>query len=125
LNELLHVGPSRLGDVNLAVAPDNQIVVHYGVVHATATLPPAIEAGPSPRLTLTLASLVVALALRAAVREPFLSFSGRRMTISLADVPALQPMRDLWPHVRRVGLSTNGKGVRVHVAISIDEAIDA
>ena len=125
MNELLHAGPSRIGDVTLEVAPGNQIVVHYGVVHATATLAPEIETGPSPRLTLTLASLVVALGLRAVLREPFVSFSGRSLTITLADVPALQSMRDLWPHLKRVALSTTAGGVSVHFEVSVSEAIDA
>jgi len=125
LNELLATDDSPLRGATLEVAPDNQLVVHYGLLHATATLPEAIDTGASPRVTLTLASLLVAMGLKAALRQPYVEVRGRRLTISLADVPQLRPMRELWPCVRRVDLSTDRDAIRARIVFSTNEVIDA
>jgi hypothetical protein len=103
----------------------NRLVVRYGVLHATATLSTALEVGPSPRLTLTLASFVVAVALKAALRQPYVTISGRRVTVHLADVPALQSIRGVWPHVRRVDFSTRRGTVQADVLFAVDEDVHA
>ena len=125
LNELLGTGASPLHGATLDVMPGNQLVVRYGVLHATATLPAAIDTGASPRITVTLASLLVAMGLKAALRQPYVEVSGRRLTICLADVPPLQSIRELWPYVRRVELSTDRGAVRAHFVFSMSEVIDA
>jgi hypothetical protein len=119
VNEILRTSGPPLADVTLELRPGNQLIVRYGILHASATLEPEIEAGASPRVAVTLASFAIALALRAAVRQPFLSFSGRRLVINLAEVPALAGARGLWPHLRQAGFSTDEAGVRVDLIVDI------
>jgi hypothetical protein len=95
------------------------VLVRYGVVHARAELPAAIEAGPSPRLTLRLASVLVAMGLKAVVRQPYIHIHGRFLTIALADVPALHPWRDGWRHVKQIRFATAPGALRVGVAVAI------
>ena len=124
LNELLRAG-APVDGATVSVGADNQLVMRYGILQAAATLPPSIETGASPRLTLTLASFVVAIALRAALRQRYLSISGRRLTIDLANLPGLEAVRPFWSHVRGVDLATDGRNVRVRVVFAIDEDVHA
>jgi hypothetical protein len=125
LNELLNIEGSRVRGATVEVRPDNQIVFRHGVVHATVTLPHAVEVGASPRATLSLASVMVALALKAMLRQPYVQIHGRHLTIHLAEVPALHSLRTVWPHVRRVEVATEPEGVRLRVVFTVTGAIDA
>jgi hypothetical protein len=120
LNEVIGLA-ARGGTVpTLQVMEHNQLEVRYGLVHARAELPAALETGPAPRLTVTLASVMVAWALRAVVRLPFVEFHGRLVTIHLAAVPALAAYRALWPHLRSARFATAPRALRVEVGLSID-----
>ncbi len=121
INELLRAGEPPLNGATIAIGTGNQVTVHYGMLHARATLEPELEIGRAPRLTVTLASFMVAVALRAALRQPYVTLSGRRLTIDLAAVPALAPMARYWPHLRRVAITTADRTVRLDVSIRIDE----
>jgi hypothetical protein len=125
LNELLNIDGSRLRGATVEVRPDNQVVFRHGVVRATVTLPHAVEVGSSPRATLSLASVVVALALRALLHQPYVQIQGRHLTIHLAEVPALQSLRTVWPHVRSVEVATEREGVRLRVVFTVTGVIDA
>jgi hypothetical protein len=125
LNELLNLADSRLRGATVEVGLDNQVVFRHGVVRATATLPYTVEVGSSPRITLSLASVVVALALKALLRQPYVHFQGRHLTIHLAEVPALQSWRAVWPHVRSVEVATEREGVRLRVVLTVTEVTDA
>jgi hypothetical protein len=119
LNEVIGLA-ARGGTVpTLQVMEHNQLEVRYGLVHARAELPAALETGPAPRLTVTVASVMVAWALRAVVRLPFVEFNGRLVTIHLAAVPALASYRALWPHVRSARFATAPRALRVEVGLSI------
>ena len=100
---------------------DNRLEVRYGVVHARAELPVALDLGPAPRMTVKLESRVVAWALGAVVRLPFVEFDGRLATIYLAAVPALAPYRALWPHLKSARFATAPGVLRVEVGLSIDQ----
>ena len=102
---------------------DNLIEVRYGVMHARAVLPVAMDMGAAPRMTVVLASKMVAWGLRAVVRQPFVEFSGRHVTIHLASVPALASFREVWPHVTSAQLSTAPGVLRVHLSVSIDRGV--
>jgi hypothetical protein len=125
LNELLNIDGSRLRGATVEVRPDNQVVFRQGVVRATLTLPHAVEVGTSPRATLSLASVVVALALKALLHQPYVQIQGRHLTIYLAEVPALQAWRTVWPHVRSVEVTTERDGVSLRVVFAVTGGIDA
>ena len=125
LNELLNSHDSPTRGATVEVRPDNQVVYRHGIVRATVTLPHAVEMGAAPRATLSLASVMVALALRAVLRQPYVHVHGRQVTIHLAEVPAMQSVRAVWPYVRRVELATEPNGVRLHFVFIVTEGIDA
>jgi len=120
LNELLRAGPAPLSGCDVAVAAGNRVVVRYGMLRATATID-GVETGPSPRLQVSLASFVVALAVRAALRQPFVQVRGRLVVVDLGAVPALRPYAALFPHVRRVDIETAPGELRVGVEILVSE----
>lgn len=121
LNELLNSPGSPGRGATITVGRDHDVVVRYGLLHARARLPRAIEVGHAPRLTFVLDSTLVALALRAAVRQPYINISGREVTISLADVPALYRFRDRWRYLSSAGLRTKDRAIVVDCAVSIKE----
>jgi hypothetical protein len=120
LNEVIALASAGGTVPTVQLMGDNQLEVRYGIVHARAELPTALETGPAPRLTVTLASVVVAWALRTVVRVPFVEFNGRLVTIDLAAVPALASYRALWPHVRSARFATAPRALRVEVGLAID-----
>jgi hypothetical protein len=119
LNEALRAGTHGGTAPIVRLFHDNLIEVRYGMMHARAVLPVALDTAGAPRVTVVLASTVVAWGLRAAVRQPFVEFNGRNMTIHLASVPALASFRDVWPHVTSAQLSTAPGVLRVHLSVSI------
>jgi hypothetical protein len=125
VNELLNLDGSALRGATIPIGAGHQIVLRYGAFRVRATLSPEIEAGPSPRVTLSLASFVVAFAIKAALRQPYISVTGRQLTITLADLPALQRLRDFWSQLRRAELATEPGSVRIDVVVSVAEATNA
>ncbi|HUE84612.1 MAG TPA: hypothetical protein VMO26_00900 [Vicinamibacterales bacterium] len=124
LNELIGLATPGGTVPTVQLLDANRIEVRYGVVHARAKLPPALDAGSAPRMTVTLASTVMAWALRATLGQPFVEFHGRHVTIHLAAVPALAPWRALWPHVKSAQFSTVPGVLRVQVGVSIENGVD-
>jgi hypothetical protein len=121
LNEVVSLASPGPTVPTIQLMNDNRLEVRYGIVHARAQLPLALDAGPSPRLTVTLASIVVAWTLRAMLPSAFVEFHGRRVTVHLAAMPALAPYRAWWPHVRSARLATAPGVLRVGVTIAIDQ----
>jgi hypothetical protein len=120
VKELLRAAPPPLSGCDVAVAADNRLVVRYGMLQATATIE-GFEPGPSPRLRLSLASFLIALGVKAAVRASFVHVTGRQVVIDLGAVPALQPYAPLFPYVRRMDVATAPGRILVDVAISVTE----
>lgn len=120
LNQVLQqlVASSATAPV-VEIHPGNTVVVRYGALHARAELPAVMHPARSARLTLRLASQVVAWGLKALVRESYVHVSGRDLTIELDRVPALHPLREFWPHLRQVTFGTVPHGVRVGFSIVI------
>lgn len=104
---------------SIALQPGNQVLVRYGMLHANVALPPTLECGPQPRLTLTLASLVVAWTIRTMSPLPFVQVRGRDVIIELAAIPALQPWREFLPHIRAARLSTERGALQIHLVIDV------
>ena len=119
INELLKSERSPASGATISVEGDNQVVLHYGVLRARVTLPRAIEVGEAPRVKLVLASVLVGLALSAVVRQPYIQINGREVTIFLTDIPALQSLRDVWPHVKSAGLRTEDTRVVMDFEFSV------
>ena len=121
LNELLNTTESPVRGATISVAPDNEVVIRYGMLHARVTLPHVIDVGAAPRVRLRLASLLVGVAVSAALRQPYIRVSGREITIALADVPALHGFREMWPYVKSAGLRTDGRAVVMDFRVSVTE----
>jgi hypothetical protein len=121
LNEVVSLASHGHTAPTIQLMDHNRLEVRYGIVHARAQLPLAIDTGPAPRVTLKLASMVVAWALRAILRSTFVEFHGRLVTVHLAAVPALRPYRALWPHLTSARLATAPGVLRVGVGIAIDQ----
>jgi hypothetical protein len=121
LNEMIGFA-ARGGTIpTIQLLDGNLLEVRYGVIYARAQLPPALETGPAPKLTVTLASRVVAWGLAAMLRSPFVEFVGRRVTVHLAAVPALAPCRALWPHLTSARLATVPGALRIGLGIAVDQ----
>jgi hypothetical protein len=113
-------GPAGL---DVQFEPDNRVLVRYGMFHAHATLPAAVEVGRAPQLTVTLASFLVAWGLRATLHQPYLRVHGRQVTVRLAELPTLAPWRDFLPFVRRAELSSDARTLRVHFSVGIEPPV--
>jgi hypothetical protein len=119
INELLNDERSPVRGATISVAPDNELIFRYGVVRARVMLPFTVDVGSAPQVRLRLASYLVALGLSAAVRLPYLRVDGRDVTIFIADIPALRPLRDVWQHVKSASLRTESGAVVMDFNISV------
>ena len=119
VNDLLQRLSQGRAAPRLDLQPHNTVVVRLGAFYATAELPAVVHPSRSPRVTVRLASQVVAWGLKAVVREPYVEFRGREVTIALDRVPALAPLNELWPHVRQLTFATSPQGLRVGVTMEI------
>ena len=93
VNDLLRLSRPEAG-LSVDFEPQNQALIRYGVFHARITLPRTIDLRTQSRITVTLASTVIAWGLKAMLTQPFLSVAGRDVTVDLDAVPALQPWRE-------------------------------
>jgi hypothetical protein len=123
LNDVIAIAMKGDTVPTVRVLEANRIEIRYGVIHARAQLPPALAAGPAPRVTVMLASTVIAWVLRATLREPFVEVHGRHVTIHLAAVPAFASFRTFWPHLKFVGFSTVPGVVRMQLGVAIDDGV--
>jgi hypothetical protein len=121
LNELLNIEQSPFRGATIAVDSENVLVLRYGLIRARFALVPVIEVGDSPRVRLLLASMLISLAMRTAMEQPYITVKGREVTVSLAEVPALQHLHEVWAHVRSAGLRTDGHALVVDFTFSITE----
>ena len=122
INEVLATLAGRSSTAPLLeLDAQNVVTLRYGVLHARAELPRQVGDPQSGRITVLLASLVVAWALKAAVRQPFLHVHGRRLTIDLAAVPALAAWRDLWRYLQQLTFETTPNGLRVGFLVAVND----
>ena len=121
INELLRRPESPAPDAAIEIAPRNQLTFRYRLVHARAELPRVVDVGAAPQIRVTLASMFIAVALGIAVRRPYIDVHGRQVTIRLADLPALRPMRHIWPHVTSASLRTETGALVVDFTFAVME----
>ena len=103
-----------------ALQPGNVLMLRYGLVHARVELPADVVPASSPYLTLRLASVVVAWALKAVVHLPFVHIKGRYVTIDLRALPLPEPWRDLWKYVQRLSFETVPGALRVGFRVEME-----
>ena len=106
--------------VRVEIHDNNRIVVHYGPLNIDANLLHAVNVGPSPTLTVTLASTVVAWTLKQTVRAPGVSINGKQVTIDLGALPALRPYRHLLHHVKSATLATRRSLITVGLEVFVE-----
>ena len=121
INDALHAAQQGAERATVEVRESNRLVIRYGVLHAQVRLPAALDAGPTPRLTLTLASVLVAWGLKATLRQPYVHIHGRHVTVELAEAPVFREWRDAWQHLRRVEFATEPGALGVSFAVLIPE----
>jgi hypothetical protein len=69
-----------------------------------------------------LASVLVALAVKAFIQQPFITIEGRRLTIHLAQLPALAAWRDLWTHLQHLTFETVPGALRIGFDIRLNSS---
>lgn len=121
INDVLRLLSPGASAPTLELLPHNAVMVRYGMFHARAELP-AVADAELPRVTLTLASLLVAWGLKALVRQPFLHVHGRHLTIDLSAIPAFSGWRDLWNNLHQLTFATAPGALHVGFSIAIDDA---
>ena len=117
VNDLLRLSSPQ--PLLIEIQPESRIVLRYKVFHVHATLPPTLQLGPSPQITVTLDSIVVAWGLKAAIHESFVRIHGRDVTIKLAEVPVLEPWREWLQHLKAVEFTTDAGRVGARFTIEI------
>jgi hypothetical protein len=119
IDELLRLLPGVPSNVSIAVGPDQHVQVRYGSVHANARLHPEVTLAPTPILTLTLSSQLIAFALGRLTLPPFVRLSGRDVTIQLAEIPACADLSGVWPHVEQIGIESAADGLAISVRLFV------
>ena len=103
----------------IELLPGNTILVRYGLLHARAQLPERSVLADSPTVTLVLASVLVAMAVKAAIRQPFITVHGRHLEIDLTRVATLGAWRHLWRQISELTFTTLPGRLRIGVAIAL------
>jgi hypothetical protein len=106
MTELLRTLPQVPRELQIAIGDGNRVTARAGVLHASAVIERSMELGDSPRIVLTLASAIVAWAVKRMLRVPAIEIEGRRMTIDLGRVPALARHAPLWRPLRQATFTT-------------------
>lgn len=119
LNDLLQRVPRAPSGLALEIHPDNRLVARFGFVHATAVLDEVIDVGGAPQIHVELGSSVVAWSLKKALDMPGLSFDGRRVTIDLGAVAALDGYRAYWRYLRTARVRTTAGAIRVEFVVAV------
>ena len=105
INDVLaHHAGSR--GVMVHIEEANHLIVRKGLWHATATLDQTVNTEGTPRISVRLASALIAWTLARIVRLPYLTIDGRFVTIDLGRVPALRAWEPALRQVRRATLTT-------------------
>jgi hypothetical protein len=120
INDIVHVFAGESGPA-IELLPHNGLMLRYGMFHARAELPSHLGQDTLPRVTLVLASVLVAWGLKAFVHQPFLHVHGRHLTVDLAAMPALDAWRDLWRHLHQLTFETAPGALRVGFVIEVEQ----
>jgi hypothetical protein len=122
LNEIAALSVEGSTQPTIELMPRNVLMLRYGVLHARAELPRVVGPEHPSRITLRLASLLVAMALKAVLHRPFVHVRGRYLTIDLANIPALKAWRDLWKHLTMLTFESTPGGLRIGFRLHVRES---
>jgi hypothetical protein len=122
VNDVLSSSRPNSTRVAISMLPENVLLVSYGIFRERVALPRTVALADSPAVTVELTSWTVAIGLGVFLRQPYVRVQGRRVTIDLAGIPALQPWRDVWKHVTTVTLRTAPGVLRVGFAMTVKES---
>ena len=114
LNDVIRRSPRLPPGLTVEILDANRIVARYGIVSAAAVLDDEVRVGRgAPQVTFELGSVMVAWALKQAVRLPALKFEGRRVTIDVAALDGVDATHPLWSCLLRVRLRTTAGCVHI------------
>ena len=120
LNDAIRRWPGMPPGLTVEILGSNRLVARYGIVTAAAVLDDEVRVGRgAPQITFELASVMVAWALKQALRTPALRFEGRRVTIDVGAFDGVDPTHPLWSCLRRVRLRTTPGQLHVEVEAGV------
>lgn len=118
LDDVLRMVPGVPADLSIDLGADRQVQVRYGMFHANGRLAAGFT-GRAPRLTVELASQLVAWGLQRLPLPPFVAVRGRLVQVDLTRVPALTDLAPLWRHVDAVTFTSAAGRLDVHVEVRV------
>ena len=122
VDELVPLLPGWPPGLRVVLGPDQQVQIRYGSFHANARVQPLVSLGPSPMVTIELASQLVAVGLRFAPLPPFVQVSGRLVQVRLAEIPALADMSAIWPHLAHATCTSTPTGLELAFGFHVVES---
>lgn len=114
LDDVLRMAPGVPPDLSIDIGADRQVQVRYGMFHANGRLAAGFP-GSAPRLSVELASQLVAWGLQRLSLPAFVAVRGRTVHVDLMRVPALADLAPLWRHVDAVTFTSVAGRLDVHV----------
>lgn len=105
--------PAMLKGIRLEFHEANRIVIRYGLLHASAVIGENVDLQGSPKLTLRLASGMIAWGLRKTVDKPFVQFDGTLVTVDLGEVIPLEEYGRFLALAKSVRLRTSPRQLAV------------
>ena len=107
LNDAIRRSPRIPPGLAVEILDSNRLVARYGIVSAAAVLDDEVRVGQgAPQISFELASVMVAWALKQAVRLPALRFEGRRVIIDVGAIDGVDSTHPLWSCLLRARLRT-------------------
>ena len=118
LDDVLRMAPGVPADLSIDLGAQRQVQVRYGMFHANGRLAAGFT-GSAPRVTVELASQLVAWGLQRLSLPPFVAVRGRLVHVDLTRVPALADFAPLWRHVDAVTFTSVAGRLDVHVEVRV------
>ena len=107
LNDAIRRSPRIPPGLTVEILDSNRLVARYGIVSAAAVLEDEVRVGGgAPQVTFELSSVMVAWALKQAVRLPALRIEGRRVTFDIGALDGVDATHPFWSHLLRARLRT-------------------
>jgi hypothetical protein len=114
LNDAIRRSPRVPPGMRVEILDGNRLMARYGIVSAAAVLDEEVRVGRgAPQISFELASVMVAWALKQAVRLPALRIEGRRVTLDIGALDGVDSMHPLWSCLLRVRLRTTPGQVHI------------
>jgi hypothetical protein len=120
INDAIRRSPQMPPGLAVEILDSNRLVARYGFVHATAVLDEQVRVGrEAPQISFELASVMVAWALKQALRLPAIRVEGRRVTIDVGALGTVDARHPYWSHLRQVRLRTTPGQVHVDFEVGV------